>query len=88
MSDHQNSIYKVHELLENIIQELIASDAFFEIHTEVKDSCIEYVVAVEKEVAGRLIGKHGDVIKSIRTIIYSITMFQHQMKSIILIEPY
>lgn len=52
------------------------------------DNHVEFMVRVPKSHAGRVIGKYGDVIKSIRSIMYGVTMHQLRMRSHVVVEPY
>lgn len=49
---------------------------------------LEFTVKIPKAEAGRVIGKYGDVIKSIRSVMYGVTMHQHRKKSNVVVEPY
>ncbi|MBG9982285.1 KH domain-containing protein [Aerococcaceae bacterium DSM 111020] len=62
----------IETLLTTIVQPLIKFPDQLEIQIEETDDFIEYHLHLNPEDIGRVIGRKGRVIRSIRTIIYSI----------------
>lgn len=45
-------------------------------------------IHIDHKSAGRIIGKYGETIKSLRSVFYSLTMKAHQKRSHIIVETY
>lgn len=54
---------------------------------DVGEENVVFTITIPKDEAGRIIGRYGDTIKSLRSVMYSITMKQHRMRSNVLVEP-
>lgn len=76
------------DILEVIVKSLSSSvDAEIDVNQSQPNS-LEFTIRIPKEEAGRVIGRYGDVIKSLRSVMYGITMHQHKMRSNVVVEPY
>ena len=54
---------------------------------DVGDEVVVFTITIPESEAGRIIGRYGDTIKSLRSVMYSITMKQHRIRSNVLVEP-
>ena len=65
---------------------LLTSCRDFTVSSESIDDEIVFTVKISKEYAGRIIGRHGDTIKSLRSIVFSIMQHHYQRRSTIRID--
>jgi len=76
------------EILAGIIKALSSSEEAVVLSDIRQGQTVEFTVRIPKAEAGRVIGKYGDVIKSLRAIMYGVTMHQHRLRSNIIVDPY
>ena len=48
---------------------------------------IIYQVILQKELAGRVIGRHGETIKSLRALVFAMSMHQEKKRSEVIVQP-
>ena len=82
-----DDIYESQEILASVIR-AISSSADADIEVAHHKGELEFTVRIPRSEAGRVIGRYGDVIKSIRSIMYGITMHQYRKRSNVVVEPY
>ena len=75
-------------ILEGIVMALTSSTQATITVSHTATNSLEFLIFLPKSEAGRVIGKYGDVIKSIRSIMYGITMHQYRLRSNVIVEPH
>lgn len=74
------------EILQLIISNLVENKESVEILKEEKENLVVLKIKVDKSDIGRVIGKHGNLIKSIRTVIKSISTKERKKVVVDIIE--
>jgi predicted RNA-binding protein YlqC (UPF0109 family) len=76
----------VKELLEFIVTRLVDNPKQVEIHEKIEDDLYVYDIKVAPEDMGKIIGKEGKIIKSVRTLLKIPAIKNHKKISLNLIE--
>ena len=66
------TLKEVEELVEYLAKSVVVNKDAVSVHTEKDDDFNIIMVDVADEDVGRIIGKHGKIAQSIRTLVYSI----------------
>ena len=75
----------LHLLME--VVDFLTSSEDAQCSMDLRDDIVIFTVKIPQEEAGRVIGKYGDTIKSIRSVFYNVTMSQHRLRSNVIVEP-
>lgn len=65
------NMVKMKELIETVVEALVDHPEDVSVNETSDERTITYVLSVHKEDMGKVIGKQGRVIKSIRTVVYA-----------------
>lgn len=66
------------ELIEAIVSPLVEHPEEVQVTSREEDDRITYILSVNKEDMGKVIGKQGRVAKAIRTVVYAAGFSQHK----------
>lgn len=66
------------ELIEQVVKELVDYPEAVSVSETMNKGVITYHLSVHEDDMGRVIGKHGSIIKSIRTIVYAAATIRNE----------